>query len=374
MQLPFSDTLNISCFSRLFDNKSECYKLFWFQAIARKIKEGEKILSFETLIDEMITDAWYMVAEYHLNLGPNDALEKVVHRLYQISHMKSSEKKEHILAYLKDCEDREVTVLKRTLSQNVPYRLQAPLMASMKGKEWARSGKKLVERINQEKDLMYYFREFSGLKTQICIQKEWAEYIEWNYEIIEGWIQLNLIHYLQRRNPSVPGIVDKLYPPKERNLEKVKRYWKKVLAIKPFHEIYGGLCLNPNQISIDHFVPWSYVAHDEFWNLTPTTRQINSSKSNNLPDWNRYFPVLSKIEYASYEMMWQYSQVHDAFEQCVGDHLNNDEIRQKLYRKGLSETEFSNQLENVLLPVYQSAKNMGYPNWILKEGLTDGLL
>ena len=45
----------------------------------------------EALIDEMIADAWYMVSEYHLNLGPNDALERVVHRLSEISHMKSSE-------------------------------------------------------------------------------------------------------------------------------------------------------------------------------------------------------------------------------------------------------------------------------------------
>ena len=88
MQLPYSDVLDIAHFSRLFDNKSECYKLFWFQAIARKIKEGYEIITFETLIDEMITDAWYMVSEYHLNLGPNDALEKVVHRLSEISHMK----------------------------------------------------------------------------------------------------------------------------------------------------------------------------------------------------------------------------------------------------------------------------------------------
>lgn len=54
--------------------------------------------------------------------------------------------------------------------------------------------------------------------------------------------------------------------------------------------------LNDKNISIDHFVPWSYVAHDELWNLTPTTRSINSSKSNNLPDWNRYFPILCKVE------------------------------------------------------------------------------
>ena len=43
MQLPYSDILDIAHFSRLFDNKSECYKLFWFQAIARKIKEGNTI-------------------------------------------------------------------------------------------------------------------------------------------------------------------------------------------------------------------------------------------------------------------------------------------------------------------------------------------
>ena len=88
MQLPHSDILDIAHFSRLFDNKSECYKLFWFQAIARKIKEGQKTITFEALIDEMIADAWYMVLEYRLNLGPNDALERVVHRLGEISNMK----------------------------------------------------------------------------------------------------------------------------------------------------------------------------------------------------------------------------------------------------------------------------------------------
>ena len=142
MQLPYSDVLDIAHFSRLFDNKSECYKLFWFQAIARKIKEGHEIITFEALIDEMIADAWYMVTEYHLNLGPNDALERVVHRLGAISYMKSCEKKEVILEYLTACADKEVTAMKRTLSQNVPYRLQAPFMESMKGKEWNRSGKK----------------------------------------------------------------------------------------------------------------------------------------------------------------------------------------------------------------------------------------
>ena len=132
MQLPYSDRLDIAHFSRLFDNKSECYKLFWFQAIARKIKEGHEIITFEALINEMIADAWYMVSEYRLNLGPNDTLERVVKRLSEISHMKSCEKKEVILEYLAYCEDKEIIAMKRTLSLNVPYRLQAPFMESTK--------------------------------------------------------------------------------------------------------------------------------------------------------------------------------------------------------------------------------------------------
>ena len=53
-----------------------------------------------------------------------------------------------------------------------------------------------------------------------------------------------MIQYLQRRNPSVPGIVEKLYPPRERNLEKVKKYWKMIVSIRPVHEIYGENLLN----------------------------------------------------------------------------------------------------------------------------------
>lgn len=367
MELPYSEQLDITHFSRLFDNKSECYKLFWFQALAGKIKDGETVISFEELIDEMIADAWYMVSEYHLNLGPSDALEKVVLRLGEISDLKPCEKREKILEYLKDCSDRDVVSMKRILSQNVPYRLQAPLMESMKGEEWKRSGRGLAERINQEKRLIYYFLEFRGIHTRIEVQEEWTEYIRRNYEIIQGWAVWNLIYYLQKRNPSVPGIADKIYPPRERNLEKVKKYWKTIVSLAPTYDIYGKQPLQGNDISIDHFVPWSYVAHDELWNLIPTTKRINSSKSNRLPDWNAYFPALGKTEYASYEMVWKYPRVHHEFELCAKEHLNNPEIRHRLYRNGLSEPEFLRQLEEVVSPVYQSAKNMGFSSWILQE-------
>ncbi len=133
--------------------------------------------------------------------------------------------------------------------------------------------------------------------------------------------------------------------------------------MQPITEIYGNELLTDKDISIDHFVPWSYVAHDEFWNLHPTTRSINSSKSNNLPDWDTYFPQLAKLEYLSYEMIWKYDAVHNEFEKCAKEHLNSNQIKRRVYREGLKFAEFTDALEEALQPVYASAKNCGFRNW-----------
>ena len=363
MKLPYSEELNIAALSRLFDNKSECYKLFWFQAILEKVCSGITDILYEDLIDEMIADAWYMVTEYHLNLGPRDTLEKTVNHLYKTTGIQPSVKKQEILSWLKECTDRSVNRYKRDLTTNVPYRLQAPFFEDFDRNIWKRGIKEQAFHINQQKRLMYYFDAICGLDTRIHIDSDWALYLKKNQEILRGWIQYNMILYLQRRNPSVPGISDKLYPPQDRKLEKIKKYWKLISEIELFHEIYSGAEISKNNISIDHFVPWSYVAHDEFWNLHPTTRAINSSKSNRLPNWDHYFPLLADLEYHSYRMIWSYDIVMEEFRKCAKEHLNNPDIHHRLYRKGLKKEDFTNQLSEVIYPVYQSAKNCGFQNW-----------
>lgn len=372
MQLPFSDDLEIGRLSRIFDNTSECYKFFWFQALISKVQEGKEVITYGELIDEMIANAWYMVTEYHLNLGPKDTLERLVRYIKEISNMKASEKKEVLLEYLKKCDDKEVVRKKRTLTYNVPYRFQAPFMDDMKGNEWNVSESRLIAKINQKRRLMYYFTELAGMQTAICIEPEWIAYIHSNQEILKGWLQYHMIIYLQRRNPSVPGIADKMQPPLERKLEKVQKYWKLLLTLGPIREIYGDKIITETDISIDHFVPWSYVAHDEFWNLHPTTREINSSKSNYLPNWNIYFPKLCQLEYYSYKMMNTYPAVMEAFENCAKEHLNNNDIRRRIYGNELSISEFSNALKDVVRPVYQSAINCGFQNWVYGIDMSDG--
>ncbi len=368
MQLPYSDNLEIRRLSRIFDNTSECYKFFWFQGLIAKVQEGKQVVTYEELIDEMIASAWYMVTEYHLNLGPKDTLERLVNYIKEISNMKSSEKKQTLLEYLNKCDDKEVLRRKRMLTHNVPYRFQAPFMDDMKGKEWNVSESVLIDKINRRRRLMYYFTELEGMQTAVRIEPEWISYIQNNQEILRGWLQYHMIMYLQRRNPSVPGIADKLQPPLERKLDKVQKYWKLLLTLGPIREIYGDEVITEMDISIDHFVPWSYVAHDEFWNLHPTTREINSSKSSHLPDWEIYFPKLCQLEYYSYKMMNLYPTIMEAFENCAKEHLNNNDIRRRIYRNELSISEFSNALQEVVQPVYQSAINCGFQSWVYGRG------
>ena len=59
-----------------------------------------------------------------------------------------------------------------------------------------------------------------------------------------------MIIYLQKRNPSVPGIADKLQPPKERKLDKVRKYWKLILTVKPVYEIYGDKIITEKECMI----------------------------------------------------------------------------------------------------------------------------
>lgn len=363
MNLPYSDDLDIQHLSRIFDNMSECYKLFWFQAIVDSVIDGKETVSYDELINQMVTDAWYMVSEYKLNLGPKDTLEDLVHYAYKLSGLKSNEKRGKILEFLQNNQDKELVSKKRILTLNVPYRLQAPFMPDFKGAAWNGGSADIAARINQHQRLMYYFMAISGLKSKIRVDNDWIDYILTNQVIIKGWIQYNMILYLQRRNPSVPGIANKIYPPEERNLEKVKKYWKLIVTLKPIHDIYGDIKLTANDISIDHFVPWSYVAHDELWNLHPTTRSINSSKSNSLPDWKLYFDKLGNIEYEAYEMVQQNEAVHKEFDKCVKEHVNNPDVLRKLFRPGLTRPIFINNLKDIIEPVYTAASNMGFESW-----------
>ena len=372
MQLPYSEELNIGHLSRLFENTTNCYKFFWFQAILRKIDGVHCRFTFNELINEMIADAWYMVTEYHLRLGPlgiTDNLEEVVKYIYENYGIIPSEKREKLLEFPQKTEDQRISKYKSDLTLNVPYRLQVPFYdeINIERNMWNGSKQNLTNEINRQKRLIYYFTLISGLGTVIEVDGLWAEYLLRHKEILKGWTQLKLIQYLQNKNPSVPGIADKIEAPFSRDIERVRKYWKLIIQIDPsIRDIYGDTVLANKDISVDHFVPWQYVAHDELWNLHPTTKSINSSKSNSLPSWNLYFILLGQLEYRAYELKNQNETIAQEFRKIIPYHLNNQEIRSQLYADGLDKDAFIGRLEHVVKPVYESAQMSGFKEWFYK--------
>ena len=190
------------------------------------------------------------------------------------------------------------------------------------------------------------------------------DYLYTNYQIVSGWVELSMIRYLQRRNPSVPGIADKLHAPEMRKLKKARDFWAAVVDFTPVRNIYvPGAVMDTHDLSLDHFVPWSYVAHDELWNLVPTTRAVNSSKSNGLPNWDLYFPALCDVEYTAYQTIWQSDHIRSLFDKCRAEHVNSHEAVMGLYQAGIAPETFRKRLTGLLKPTWQAARNQGFNEW-----------
>ena len=183
--------------------------------------------------------------------------------------------------------------------------------------------------------------------------------------MIHGWLDFRLTQYLQTRNPSVPAISMKLRPQEQRNLASAKSYWRCAFGLTALADIYSGKRFTADNfeimgaLSIDHFIPWSFVLHDEAWDLIPMFKNANSSKSDSLPAIERYlqpfcnqqFDAMIAIKEAGLQGKHkeQFESLR-AVDSHIDEYSNSDSSRDA----------FSKALGNTLVPLYQIALNQGY--------------
>ena len=211
-----------------------------------------------------------------------------------------------------------------------------------------------------------YSIEAIGASEAIKLNDSWRAFLMENLGIVESFAEYHFSLYLQARNPNVPGVVNKLRAPTVRQLSTARKFWRFVRiefnkAGKPteFHDIYSGRQLGEN-FSIDHFLPWSFVAHDLLWNLTPVEPETNSSKNDVLPDVNLYLPRLAKFQFAAIyaardrpKLLEDYT---DCFKQGAAELL------------ALGEGEFSARYREIIAPQAQIARNQGFQSgWKFKN-------
>jgi hypothetical protein len=134
-------------------------------------------------------------------------------------------------------------------------------------------------------------------KDGIRLNAQWSDYFLTHQYILKGFIKWHLIKFLQKHNPSVVGLSEKLEKPYIRDLKLANGFWKDYLTSNETTCIYSKHSITKANLSLDHFVPWSYVAHDQLWNIVPTTKTVNSSKCDTLPSLEKYGPGFCQLQY-----------------------------------------------------------------------------
>ena len=368
------ENLDIKKFSRMLDSPSQCYKFYWLEAILQLMKDtGETVFRYEDIIDRMIANAWYTVTMYHLHLGPgridNEFSDKVEFAVIALKNaapeLAETARREEVIKYL-HIHRSEVLYAKNELTKNVPYRLLSPFLDVSDKKDWNKR-ERMIEIINytaRKNPLPYtIINAREELNCTIVIHSDWAEWMLLEYPILIDWIKLSKVVFLQARNPEVPGIIYKLEPPVKRDLNNVRKLWAGILELTEIKDIYSGKPLNEEKYDIDHFVPWSYVAMDEVWNLIPADGNYNSSKSNRLPKWEKYADPYFEAQYRMYQKIFSNEQINTLFRKCQRKNLNSQWAIDQLYIPGRKEEEFKQILGLNLKRIYDAASIQGYPVW-----------
>ena len=315
LDVEYYNILDIECFSRMMKNPSYCYKFYWLEAIVQLISQGVKETTFDAVIDEMISNAWYSVREFHIHLSGiqmdgqvRDGLERAVLKLSELSNLPANaskiEIKNAIVQYAVDLKR-----FKEQVTTMVPYRALAGFFDKVGvGVDWGSSRKLVssIEEINKEvMPLPYTLGKSSKLKMEIYFQPSWIQMIQDNTVSILGWIQYEKVKWLQNNNPEVPGLVYKLTPMDEkmRKLNHVRKLWEGVLELSEIRDVFTGNPVIHKKYDVDHFIPWSFVMNDELWNLMPMDSSLNSSKSNKLPKWDPFFEKFANNQYLLYELI-----------------------------------------------------------------------
>ena len=363
VDVPYSREVDYITFSRVLkdDRMVASYKMYWLLAILDEVQEGNIEIEFRKLITRMIAYAWYPISKFRLYFGACDNLGKVVNYISDTYNLKPNINKSKLIDFIYNSDDKELNKMIKNLTYNVPHKFLSPFYDAI-AKE---PPLKTVMILSKEhKRWIYEIYRNSDEENCIRIREGWDDYLKYNYKMIQGWVYYKLVCFLQKRNPNVPGIAMKLEAPKDkdRDLSKQLGIWRTILQKKQIFDLYTKLPLgkenydNYGVLSLDHFIPWSFVLHNQMWNLVPTFKNINSQKSDNLFNYEDYIEGLAKLQYDAFCFVVDEKRENE-IEEYRGILRVPDAVA---FRCKGSYEEFFKRYKEGTCPIYNIAANQGF--------------
>ncbi len=289
-KLPPFAGLAIGVLAGIFRETTNSYKFLMFRTLLDLLRErndGQHI-SYRELAAGMPAQAWCLIRKYRLSLGKQDRTHSVLDRL-DIDASAVDQSPAAIRKLIADNPTLQRYVDGCTLMRFVPTRLLMPWFEghdSVRGTLYERRDR-AVEHLSRSQfdEVKPLYRIDGGGRAArtISMHPLWVEYFQANRGILEGWLNHKWLDYLQRRNPNVPMLSEKLWGLGRRlSLGRQRNFWRPAVA-DGLRCIYSDRLLDPDGFALDHFVPRLWIAHDQLWNLIPTTPEINSNKGARVP-------------------------------------------------------------------------------------------
>jgi hypothetical protein len=360
MELPYSNNLQIGKLSSVFNYVTNTYKYYWFLSILDHLKNGEDEISVDDLVIRMIAKVWYPVNYFYLTFGKWDRLAAAVATIRSELNCEIDVGEEQLVTLVKEA--ISITQIRKTikdLTRYVPYRFLTPWFAPEVKGIYDSNRNRILKELAEENFYSEYNAppyRFNKDESAIIIQPQWREYFIMHMKILQGFTLWHILSYLRKQNPNVPNIQTKLFPPQKRDFKYASRFWNLYFDDRLQVDcIFSGMPVTSENYTIDHFVPWSFVAHDQLWNLLPIPKPLNSAKSDNLPA-RKYMEDFGDLQYDAFNRVLQ---KFSTTPRLLEDYsiLFNDSIENI---QQLPKGQFVQTLEETIQPLLQIAGNMGF--------------
>ncbi len=365
--LPTSSELPVEHLAACFNNVTNSYKFYWFLSILESVRTSQtRIIPINDLLAQMVANVWYPSNYFRLSFGKQDRLSQIALEIKAENGLPIEAKRENVAEIISNHLSRNSDLANeiKSLGRFVPYRFLRPFFnQKLKGKpDW-----KINRLITEMADKSFHhgtetclYRFISNPEYSIEIQIDWFDYFQKHIQILTGFCLWHLLNYVQKNNPNAPNIAGKLFKPEKRELKLARSFWRFVFdQVGPIRCIYSDYAIQKDNFSLDHFLPWSFVTHDLLWNIIPAPKNVNSAKSDQLPDPKLYFDLFAKLQYQAVQAIATRDKA-----KLLEDYtllFKMDTISQI---KLLPFERFRETLHDTVMPQLQIAKNMGFAtNW-----------
>ena len=295
--LPLSGQVDVNCLAQSLERANASYKFLLLKIILQRVEKqagAEEIsISFDAIRREMLILSWFPIRHFRLHFGTSDMIGSVLQDL-------TDKRKEGIItseAFTSTDQVRnsfakvadslaELTQVKNLTHHPLYVMINPWFRDETKGMIHYKAYKLITklsnERFADTKNPPLYRIDME--QQRIVVHHRWRAYFEDNQQIINGWLDSQWLRYLASCNPNVPSLSNKLWElPDRRSLARQRKYWRYYMKGNELRCLYSNQSLDDRNYHLDHFLPWTWIGHDQLWNLVPANPNINSSKSNLLP-------------------------------------------------------------------------------------------